>query len=542
MIRARTPDSPGRSHSLPMAPPLHKSVFAFLISLLGAGIALYPSNPAIAALPSRDSGVFLYAGWRFLNGEVPYLNVWDHKPPLIYFVDALGLLIGGNSLWGIWILQLVFVTLTIYLLFSALQQAFGDLPAVAGALILTSGLLTVLEQGNVTEEYALLFQVLCFALLARAHRAGYPHRESFLMGLAAGMAFNLKQTTIGVWMAFGLLLLIDRLAGKKKFSLLLKDYGWLLAGWLVPTLLLAAYLGAREALGDFWDQAYLYNFTYVGKDEGLAHFVPVFIKGFAFLRQGWVLYFSLLGWLAGITYAWLNRKSLLQRVQPLLILALLDFPLEIGLLFVSGRSILHYYLTPLPVMAVLTGVLVYVAPALAARLRPSPTQIQRLLPAGLLAAVLLAQVPQAQAYPRYLAEMAENPYAEVIEYVGAHTGEDDTVLILGAESVINFLSRRPAPTRYVYQYPLYLLGKRPMVEEFFDDIIQRKPALIIDTRGQWGEKLYPSMQRRSESVHRSIDYLTRNYQPVATFGDWVVYQYAPGPQAHTSLWYTCSRF
>jgi len=512
----------------PLQLPRRKSVFAFLISLLGAGIALFPSNPAISTLPSRDSGVFLYVGWRFLNGEVPYLNVWDHKPPLIYLVDALGLLIGGNSLWGIWILQLIFITLTIYLLFSALQQAVGDLPAVAGVVILASGLLTVLEQGNVTEEYALLFQVLGFALLARAHRANYPPQAAFLMGLAAGMAFNFKQTTIGVWMAYGLLLLINRLADKK-FSLLLKDYGWLLAGWLVPSLLLAAYLAARHALGDFWEQAYLYNFTYVGKEQGWAHFVPVFIKGFAFLRQGWVLYFSMLGWLAGMTYAWLNRKRLLQTVHPLLILALLDFPLEIGLLLVSGRSILHYYLTPLPVMAALTGVLVYVAPALAAHLRPSATQIHRLLPAGLLAAVLLAQVPQAQAYPRYLAGMAENPYAEVIEYVGAHTTEDDTVLILGAESVINFLSRRPAPTRYVYQYPLYLLGKRPMVEEFFDDIIRRKPALIIDTRGQWGEKLYPSMQRRSESVQRSIDYLTRNYRPVATFGDWVVYEYLPGP-------------
>jgi hypothetical protein len=512
----------------PPQPPRHKALFAFLISLLGAGIALFPSNPDISTLPSRDSGVFLYVGWRILNGEIPYLNVWDHKPPLIYFVDALGLLFSADSLWGIWILQLIFITLTIYLVFSGLQQAFGDLPAVAGAVILASGLLTVLEQGNVTEEYALIFQALCFGLLARAQRAGYPARTTFLMGLAAGAAFNFKQTTIGVWGAYGMLLLMDRLAGRKLF-LLLKDYGWLLAGWLAPSLLLAAYLAGRHALGDFWDQAYLYNFTYVSRDEGLAHFVPVFIKGFAFLRQGWVLYFALAGWLAGLVYAWLNRKNLPRSIPPLLILALLDFPLEIGLLFVSGRSILHYYLTPLPVMGVLAGILVYVCSALAARLRPSGAQLQRRLPAVMLAAVLLAQIPLAQSYPRYLEVMSENPYSEVIEYVNRQTTEEDTVLMLGAESVINFLSRRRAPTRYVYQYPLYLLGRRPMVEEFFDDIIEHKPALIIDTRGQWGEKLYPSMQRRSESVRQSIDYLTSNYQPATSFGDWVVYEYRPRP-------------
>jgi len=29
-------------------------------------------------------------------------DVWDHKPPLIYFVDALGLSLTPNSLWGVW--------------------------------------------------------------------------------------------------------------------------------------------------------------------------------------------------------------------------------------------------------------------------------------------------------------------------------------------------------------------------------------------------------------------------------------------------------
>jgi 4-amino-4-deoxy-L-arabinose transferase-like glycosyltransferase len=508
--------------------PRSGTVFSWLVALLGAGIALYPANPAVSTLPSRDSGVFLYAGWRMLNGGVPYLSVWDHKPPLIYFVDALGLLRGGNSLWGVWILQLIFISASIYLIHRALQEAFGDMAALAGAAILTSGLLSVLEQGNVTEEYALVSQAACFALLARAGRARYPLRVTFLMGLAAGLAFNFKQTTIGVWIAYGILLLIMR-AAEGKLSSLVKDYAYLLGGWLIPTVALAGFLAIRHALGDFWDQAYLYNFTYVSKDVGLAHFVPVFIKGFAFLQQGWVLYFSVLGWLAGLGYAWLNRRDFIQTAPPLLLLALLAFPIEIGLLFVSGRSILHYYLTPLPVMAALSGLLIFAVPALAARLPASVARFQRPLAGAMLAAVLLAQIPQAQAYPRFLRELGANPDAAVIEYIRQHSTEGDTVLILGAESAVNFLAQRPAPTRYVYQYPLYLLARRPMVEEFFADILRNKPALIIDTRGQWGEKLYPSMQRRSEAVRAAVDYLSRTYRPVATFGEWVVYQYAPAP-------------
>ena len=78
---------------------LQTRVLPVLVSILGTIIALYPSNPNNMTLPSRDSGVFLYIGWRFLNGDIPYRDVWDHKPPLIYFVDALGLTLTPHSLW-----------------------------------------------------------------------------------------------------------------------------------------------------------------------------------------------------------------------------------------------------------------------------------------------------------------------------------------------------------------------------------------------------------------------------------------------------------
>src|SRR6185369_6931738 len=117
-----------------------------LASLIGAMIALFPSNPVNMTLPSRDSGVFLYVGWRFLSGDIPYRDVWDHKPPLIYFVDALGLSLTPDSLWGIWLLQFIFIFMTFFLIYRVLDREFGLFAALAGSIVLASGLLTVLEQ------------------------------------------------------------------------------------------------------------------------------------------------------------------------------------------------------------------------------------------------------------------------------------------------------------------------------------------------------------------------------------------------------------
>src|ERR687897_1148030 len=85
-----------------------------VVAILGTIISLFPNNPGNMTLPSRDSGVFLYVGWRFLNGDMPYRDVWDHKPPLIYFVDALGIALTPDSLWGIWVLRFLFIFFSLF--------------------------------------------------------------------------------------------------------------------------------------------------------------------------------------------------------------------------------------------------------------------------------------------------------------------------------------------------------------------------------------------------------------------------------------------
>jgi hypothetical protein len=502
---------------------IREIVIPALISATGTFISLFPGNPDNMTLPSRDSGVFLYMGWRFISGDIPYRDVWDHKPPLIYFVDALGLSLTPDSLWGVWLLQFIFIFLTFFLIYKLLDAEFGIVAALAGSIILASGLLTVLEQGNVTEEYALVFQALGLWLIISAQKDNFPVRASFWIGLLGGLAFNFKQTTIGIWIAYALILFAVRIFHRKSPLL---DLLSLLMGWLIPSLIFVIYFASQHALMDYWEQAFLYNFTYIGKHEGIRRLIPVFFKGFLLLSQGGVLYLAALGWLAGLACAWVNRKH---PSQPLILIALVSLPIEVILITISGRSIIHYYLTLLPVMAILTGVLIYTIPQLLEKIpNRSFQKFNRWTPAILLLVIILFQFGQIKYYPEYVHVLSFNEYAPVIDYVTKNTEEGDKVLIIGAESVINFLTRREAPTRYVYQYPLALLGRRPMFEEYFNQILQNNPVLIIDTRGRTrlDEKLYTPLQKRSEIVRQGVQYLGENYQLVAQFGEWFVYRLA----------------
>jgi hypothetical protein len=503
---------------------LHNILLPILASAIGTIIALFPSNPNIMTLPSRDSGVFLYVGWRFLNGDIPYRDVWDHKPPLIYFIDALGLTVTPHSLWGVWLLQFIFLFFTLFFIYKLLDREFGIYAALGGTIVLTSGLLTILEKGNVTEEYALVFQVLGFWLFIIAWKKDFPIHSSFWIGLLGGLAFNFKQTTIGIWITYGLFLLAIRLF-QRKFPF--KDFLALLTGWLVPSIVLVIYLASQHALRDFWEQAFLYNFVYIGTHEGIRRLIPLFLKGFLYLHNGWVLYFSGLGWLSGATYMWVKRKAFAE-IDRLVLIALVNLPIEINLIAVSGRSILHYYLTPLPVMAILAGTLVYTVPFLVRKIwRRDSQRIQGAVPTVVLVIILLGEFGQVQYYPQYVRILSDNDYAPIIDYVAKNTNAGDQVLLIGAESVVNFLTHREAPTRYVYQYPLALLGRRSMFEEYFNQILTNKPVLIIDTRGRphLEDKLYTPLQKRSQIVRDGVKYLGGHYQPVAQFDEWVVYRF-----------------
>ena len=493
-------------------------------SMAGTILALFPSNPNNMTLPARDSGVFLYVGWRFLNGDIPYRDVWDHKPPLIYFVNALGIALTPDSLWGVWMVQILFIFFTLFFIYKLLDQEFGMYAALAGTITLTSGLLTILEKGNVTEEYALVFQALCFWLFVRAWKKDFPLRSSFWIGVLGGLAFNFKQSTIGIWITYSLFLLMIRLIQKRPSF---KDLLSLLAGGLAPSVILILYLASQNALIDYWEQAFLYNFVYIGKHEGIRRLIPVFIKGFAYLQNGWVLYLAILGWLAGLGYAGLKRRDSFTQAHPLVLIALVNLPIEVFFITISGRSILHYYLTPLPVMAILAGTLGFTVPFLIGKIPQFGSQkMQRWIPGVVLVAALLGQIGQVTYYPSYVRVLSDNDYAPVIDYVSRNTKEGDQVLLIGAESVVNFLARRQAPTRYVYQYPLALLGRRPMFEEYFKQILENKPVLIIDTRGRdrLDEKLYTSMQKRSQIVRDGVLQLGASYGQVARFDDWVVYR------------------
>jgi hypothetical protein len=417
---------------------------------------LVPNHPA-GRDPAEDAGVFFYAAQRLLDGGAPYRDIWDHKPPGVYFVDAVGLLLGGRA--GVWVLQLTFLVAAVLLGYRALRREFGPTAALVGSLAWLVALPRLfLEYGQTSfvEFYALPLQFGALFLLGEI-RALTPAR-AIAIGVLGGAAFLLKPTLVGIWIAIALVVLLQR-----RRSALMPLAG-IAVGGLVSLAVVVAWATARGVLGEMVDQALVYNRAY-SAFAPLSERIDAVFSGLRLTLPSGLAVVAVGAWV----YAVLTR-----RFSPTLLgVALAAFPIEIAL-STWGRGYHYYFIAWLPSMAVLAAFGVSEVQRIA-----SP----RIVRPALVLAVLAMSVLPGLLVTRLALTTDDGRFRSAAAYVAANTRPSDTVLIWGSHAEVLFLAERRSPSRYVYQYAAlstrgYATPAR--VDEFLADLQRARPALILD--------------------------------------------------------------
>lgn len=445
-------------------------------------LVLYPANPANMPVPiSRDSGVFLYGGWRLLQGELPYRDVWDHKPPVIFYLNALGLALAGGSRWGVWLIEVASLSVAAGLALHVLRRAFGLFAALAGLYFGLLAAVFLLEGGNFTTEFTLPMQWGCLTLFA-----GAPGRSLGWRGLAigalCGLMFFTKQNTIGVGVTIGLYVLMGgRRAGTATAAV--RDLAGLAGGGVIASVLILSPFALANALPELWSAAFVFNVAY-GAGATMQDRLIALGRGLIALQSTNLTGLALSGWGFGVLRA--LRRNLSGPLAPLIGIALLDLPIELLMVSASGKSFAHYYLALLPPGMILAAFAIYaLTEAVLSATRLSRAEARLGVLAGVLVVGALLQTKSPLDYARVVADAAQfnRSQLEIIAEVRKRTGPTEPVLVLGAEVQINFLAQRRAPTRYAYQSALHTPGYTTpaMVEAFYAEIQGDPPRVIVDT-------------------------------------------------------------
>ena len=217
-----------------------------------------------------DSSVFLSFGKAMTHGKLPYIDLYDNKGPMIFYINALGWRLGGRN--GVFALQVVFMAFTFALLYR-LGRFYGS-AAAAWATVAVGAFLYcgTVGEGDMTEEWSLTFSLLPLVLGLGFLRSGRPVKEhpwlcSLIYGLCLGVQLMLRVTNAavvaGLLLAFAVLLIRE-----KSFGALVKNVLVVLLGAGAVIAPFVIYFRSIGAYDYFIYASLLHNFRYAAGGAG----------------------------------------------------------------------------------------------------------------------------------------------------------------------------------------------------------------------------------------------------------------------------------
>jgi hypothetical protein len=172
-----------------------------------------------------DTGRFYAMAEVIVNGAVPYLDYQDPKPPLVFFVLTLPVIVGQKFLGGLLLVGLCNL-LSAFVVMKIGWELYGRSAGLLAGVLFTLNIGWAQGYFVMTEPFAVAFVLLAsyFALCGK-------NRHYFLAGLCAGIAVGFKQYAL---LAVPLILLTMYLDKN------LRKAPAFLAGVLLPLLVMFA--------------------------------------------------------------------------------------------------------------------------------------------------------------------------------------------------------------------------------------------------------------------------------------------------------------
>lgn len=243
------------------------AVLAVLV--LAAGFVLRFSYSTSFLYPGYcgfDSAIFQTIGKYWAQGITPYADLFDHKGPLIFFVDAVGYALHGRA--GILAVQTVSLAVSIWGLYRLGRTGLSRPWALAGTALALVYLARTFDEGNMTEEYSLPFLAVSLYLAARwcirrqdDPAAPHPWQWAAVYGASFAAILMLRVTSAVAVCSFVLVIALALLA-KRQWRNLFANAGGFLGGFALLTVPFAVYFACKGSLADVFYGTIGYNIFY----------------------------------------------------------------------------------------------------------------------------------------------------------------------------------------------------------------------------------------------------------------------------------------
>jgi Dolichyl-phosphate-mannose-protein mannosyltransferase len=525
--------------------------------VLALGMVLLMALPNLSYPIGRDQATYCVIGRGLLDGARLYRDLWDNKPPGIFYLYAAIVKIFGPAMWSIGLLDILWLLAISACIFSFAERTLGRVVAVLAVVVNAE---MHIRAGYWDAAQPETFLMLCvfgsYFLLAGRSEEGKVREAS--AGVLFASAFWIKYNAV-TFLPFLLLapyLETDQPGGRAPGPKLrtaciqcVSSMCRFAAGFGLGSVLAVSVCLFSGSWSAFVEEQFKVLPRYAATASAG---IPNYWAWAAGRIEFWLGFWTLCAALAAVIVGWRMRH--LFRLAPALLGAAAGF----AALAVQVRYQPYYFETCYPFFAILWAYLIVKiwegARALASNFAQRNWHVARVLIwvvfANLIALCLpgpaMRLVTNYRAFNRWRQDPARfySTYSwpgaaedlrdvlRVVDYLKRHPAPANGVYVWGNEPLIYYLSGHQPPVRFIWNLALIAPWRLPgWRQELVRRLTEARPRYIIVARGDEVHGLSGNWQDSAHALQAFpalADYLRRFYQPCEDDVTFEIYCRAPG--------------
>lgn len=434
-----------------------------------------------------DSSVFRTVATYMNEGYMPYKDTFDHKGPLLYIINFIGMFILDYK--GIWCIEFIALFITFIYIYKIARLRLNKVISLLVVFATTSILHQYFEGGNLTEEYAMPFiAISLFVFLDYFLNSNITKTRLLVCGFSFAAVCLLRINMVSLWLSFGLIILIKCLINKE-YKELWNYLLYFVIGAAILTIPVAVWLVMNNAFIDFINDYFIFNSMYVSDANTL-------------IDKAKAAYYFMANPLIFISFIYLIIANINERGY-LNTGYLLYFIATILLIAISGRIYAHYGMILIPMISYpSTKVFEYIK---------NNFKIKKCI--FLAAIIFVISLYLSARGIKNVANMYENMNNEsdlniqVAKCVIENSREDDLITVFGNKNIIYLLSDRMPASKYSYQFPIGTVNPYIM-DEYFEEINTKQPKIMV---------IYNELKRMSDFLEDNNYMLLASYSGVKIY-------------------------
>lgn len=224
------------------------------------------STSFLYAFEGADPSIFKQMGRAILKGKIMYIDYFDNKGCLLYFIHAFGLWLGGD--FAILLMQTVSLAVTLIIWDKMLALFRSEKERAVCLTIALVLLLCFYGAGDQTQEWCLPYISYPLLIYFRAYKSKTEIQplQLFVIGICFGIITFIQINNACAFLGFIAWLWIQYLINKD-FKKLLQSIGSFIAGWLIIAVPCVLYFYVKAGWNGVYEMVYasfLSNFEYMG--------------------------------------------------------------------------------------------------------------------------------------------------------------------------------------------------------------------------------------------------------------------------------------